>query len=171
MAAADAARHRALREWRDLHGAVPGPMEVFLAHRSLATLQLRIERSSRNAERIALFLTSRPDVTDVRYPGLPSSATLGIASRQMRYFGPVAAFDTGSAERARRFLSSLRLITEATSFGAVMTTAERRGRWGADDVPDGFIRLSAGCEDVSDLIEDLEAALNASHDPTETRPD
>jgi cystathionine gamma-lyase len=79
----------------------------------------------------------------------------------MRSFGTIVSFDLGSAERAERFLGSARLITEATSFGGVLTSAERRARWGGDDVPEGFIRLSAGCEDTEDLVADVEAALAA----------
>ena len=56
------------------------------------------------------------------------------------------------------------LVTEATSFGGIVTTAERRRRWGHDDVPEGFIRMSVGCEDVQDLIEDIGQALRAAHD-------
>ena len=49
---------------------------------------------------------------------------------------------------------------EATSFGSVHTTAERRARWGGDNVAEGFIRMSIGCEDLQDLIADLKQALD-----------
>jgi cystathionine gamma-lyase len=52
------------------------------------------------------------------------------------------------------------LLTDATSFGGVTTTAERRAKWGGDVVPDGFIRMSAGCEAIEDLIEDIAQALD-----------
>ena len=52
-------------------------------------------------------------------------------------------------------------MTEASSFGGVLTTAERRARWGGDDVTEGFIRMSAGCEDTADLLADVERALSA----------
>ena len=70
----------------------------------------------------------------------------------MRGFGTIVVFDVGGRERAERFLASCELVTEASSFGGVITTAERRGRWGGDDVSEGFIRLSAGCEDTADLV-------------------
>jgi cystathionine gamma-lyase len=76
--------------------------------------------------------------------------------------GTVLAFDVGSRERAERFLHESELITEASSFGGVITTAERRARWSGDDVPEGFIRLSAGCEDAADLLADVERALAAA---------
>jgi len=77
----------------------------------------------------------------------------------MRWFGPVVSFVLPERTRAERFLAACELITEATSFGSVHTTAERRARWGGDAIPEGFIRLSAGCEAVEDLIADLEQAL------------
>jgi cystathionine gamma-lyase len=58
------------------------------------------------------------------------------------------------------FLKSCRLVYEATSYGSVHTSAERRARWGGDLVPDGFIRLSAGIEDIDDLFQDLSQALD-----------
>jgi cystathionine gamma-lyase len=162
VATRDPERAQALRDWRTQTGSIPGPFEVWLAHRSLATYALRLERGSANALALAKLLSGRDDVTGVRYPGLPGDPGHEIASRQMRGFGTVVAFDTGSRERAERFLASAELITEATSFGGVQTTAERRGRWSGDDVSEGFIRLSAGCEDAADLLADLERALAAA---------
>ena len=79
----------------------------------------------------------------------------------MRRFGTLLCFDVGSRERAEAFLNAAQLVTEATSFGGVHTLTERRGRWGGDDVPEGFIRLSAGCEDPADLLADVRGALDA----------
>jgi cystathionine gamma-lyase len=79
----------------------------------------------------------------------------------MRGYGMVVSFDLGTRERAERFLADARLVTDATSFGSVHTSAERRARWGGDAVSDGFIRLSAGCEETADLLADIEQALNA----------
>ena len=80
----------------------------------------------------------------------------------MSGYGMVVSFDVGSARRAERFLEAAQLVTDATSFGSVHTVAERRARWGGDAVPEGFIRLSAGCEDTADLLADVERALDAS---------
>ena len=77
----------------------------------------------------------------------------------MTRFGSVVSFDLGSRMRAEAFLDAAELIDEATSFGGVHTMAERRARWGGDDVPEGFIRLSAGCEDTQDLLADVDRAL------------
>jgi cystathionine gamma-lyase len=155
-------RAQALRDWRTQAGSIPGPFEVWLAHRSLATYALRLERGSDNALALAELLAERDDVTGVRYPGLPADPGHEVAGRQMRGYGTVIAFDVGSRERAERFLAESELIIEASSFGGVLTTAERRGRWSSDDVSEGFIRLSAGCEDAADLLADVERALGAA---------
>ena len=149
-----------LRTWRKQMGSIAGPMEVWLAHRSLATLHLRMERQCQNASAIARFLASRSDVHGLRYPGLPSDPAHTIAARQMKYFGPVVSFALRSREHAERFLSNCELVYDATSFGSLHTTADRRARWGGDVVEEGFIRLSVGCEDAQDLIADFEGALD-----------
>ena len=107
------------------------------------------------------MLAARADVNGVRYPGLPADPGHQTARRQMSGFGTIASFDLGSRERAQAFLDAASLVTEATSFGGVHTTAERRARWRGDDVPEGFIRLSAGCEDTVDLVTDVERALDS----------
>ena len=149
-----------LRTWRTQTGSVPGPFEVWLAHRSLSTLAVRLERQCDNAQAIAEFLVSRPDVVRVRYPGLSGDPAHAIAQRQMRRFGPVVSFELPGRAEAERFLDGCRLLDEATSFGAVHTTAERRARWGGDAVGEGFIRLSAGCEHIDDLLADIGQALD-----------
>jgi cystathionine gamma-lyase len=162
VATRDPERAQALRSWRTQSGSVAGPFEVWLAHRSLATYALRVERGSANALALAELLAGRDDVTGVRYPGLPGDPGHAVARRQMRGFGTIVAFDMGSRERAERFLAAAELITEASSFGGVQTSAERRGRWSGDDVTEGFIRLSAGCEETTDLVADVERALSAA---------
>jgi cystathionine gamma-lyase len=162
VAARGAERARALRDWRRDAGAIPGPFETWLAHRSLPTLALRMERASANALALAETLSAREDVTGVRYPGLRGDVAHEIARRQMSGFGSVIGFDLASRERAERFLATAELVTEATSFGSVHTTAERRLRWGGDDVPEGYIRLSAGCEETADLVADVERALDGA---------
>ncbi|MEU3507536.1 cystathionine gamma-lyase [Streptomyces longwoodensis] len=152
----------AVRRWRKIVGAVPGPMEAWLAHRSIATLALRVEQQNATALAVAEMLRQRPDVTGVRYPGLPDDPSHKIAAQQMRRFGCVVSFALPSRERAERFLDALRLVDDATSFGGVRSTAERRGRWGGDAVPEGFIRLSVGAEDADDLLADVVRALDES---------
>lgn len=162
VATRNQARADQIRTWRTQIGAIPGPMEVWLAHRSLTTLDMRLERQCQNALAIARFLTTRPDVQGLRYPGLPNDPAHAIASRQMQYFGPVLSFVLADRMCAEKFLAACQLVYEATSFGGIQTTAERRARWGGDAIPEGFIRLSVGCEDVDDLIADILQALDVA---------
>jgi cystathionine gamma-lyase len=162
VAARDPAHAEALRTWRRQTGALAGPFETWLAHRSLATAGLRIERQCANALGIVQMLEFRDEVSGERYPGLPGDPSHEVASRQMEAFGPVLGFDLGDRARAERFLAACELVTEATSFGGVHTTAERRARWRSDDVGEGFIRLSAGIEDLDDLCADMTRALAAT---------
>jgi cystathionine gamma-lyase len=137
----DPALAEELVAWRIRTGSVLGPLEAWLAHRSLATLGLRLERQQANARALVEALEGR--VTHLRWPGV----------------GPVVSFALPTAEDAQVFLDGCELVSEATSFGGVHSTAERRARWGTDDVPDGFIRFSVGIEDTEDLVADVLNAL------------
>jgi cystathionine gamma-lyase len=160
--ARDPAGIEGLHAWRTLAGAIPGPFEAWLAHRSLATLEIRLERQCANASALAGLLAGREEISMVRYPGLAADPSHGLARAQMRVFGSVVGFVLPDAEWAQRFLDRADLVIEATSFGGVHTTAERRGRWRTDDVPEGFIRLSAGIENTDDLLADVTRALEAA---------
>lgn len=146
---------------RLLAGAVLGPFETWLAHRSLGTAGLRFERQCANALAVAAMLRNHPAVRAVRYPGLESDPGHSVAAAQMSRFGPLVTFELPGADAVRRFVEDSQLVTPATSFGGIHSTADRRARWG-DRVPDGFVRLSCGIEDTDDLLEDLDAALGAS---------
>ena len=164
VAARDADLLAKVDRQRGLTGGILGAMESWLALRSLATLPLRLERMAANAFAVALLLNSRSEVREVLYAGLTTHPGHAIAREQMRWqavgWGPVVSFALPSKEAAMSFLARAELVTEATSFGGIMTTAERRARWGHDQVAAGFIRLSVGCEDVEDLIDDLGRALS-----------
>lgn len=162
VAGTDAVAMAAVRRWRKVVGAIPGPMEAWLAHRSIATLQLRVDRQNATALTLAKALRERADVTGLRYPGLSDDPSYKIASQQMRRYGCVVSFTLPTRARAERFLDALRLVDDATSFGGVRSTAERRGRWGGDAVPEGFVRLSVGAEDPEDLVADVLRALDES---------
>jgi cystathionine gamma-lyase len=159
VAVRDQTWHEKIRTWRTQTGAIPGPLEVWLAHRSLATLELRLERQADTALKIATFFSQHARVRNVRYPGLPSDPAHRIAAQQMQRFGTLVSFELPDRAAAERFLAACSLIYEATSFGGIHSSAERRARWGGDTVPDGFIRLSVGIENAEDLLEDLAAAL------------
>lgn len=164
----DAELAAAVRGWRKTVGAIPGPMEAWLAHRSLATLPLRVDRQAHTALALAGALRDRPEVTGLRHPGLPDDPAHPVAAGQMRggRFGCVVSFTLPGKEHAERFLAALRLVDDATSFGGVRSTAERRGRWGGDAVAEGFIRFSVGVEDPDDLIADVRRALDEARDGT-----
>ena len=97
----------------------------------------------------------------VLYPGLANHPGHAIAAKQMTYFGPVLSFELQDKTAVETFFTKSKLITEATSFGGITTTGERRARWGGDAVPEGFFRMSAGCEAVEDLLGDIDRALDA----------
>jgi cystathionine gamma-lyase len=164
VSAKDPALIAKIDRWRTLSGSIVGPMEAWLALRSLATLPLRLEKQSRNAEAIARFLAARPDVLQTIHPALPNHPAHALAKRQMQWFGPIVSFTLPTRKAAEKFLAASHLLIEATSFGGIVSSAERRARWGGDQVPEGFIRLSAGCEDVEDLLADIAQALDAAHD-------
>jgi hypothetical protein len=86
----------------------------------------------------------------------PNFVRIGAIS----HYGPIVSFVLEGKAQAERFLAACHLILQATSFGGVHTTAERRARWGGDAIADGFIRLSAGCEDTQDLLDDLLQAFD-----------
>jgi cystathionine gamma-lyase len=160
VATADAARAEALRAWRTHHGAIPGPMEVWLAHRSLPTLPVRLTRQCATAGSLAAALAANRAVSAVHYPGLATHPGHAIARQQMSGFGSIVSFDLGTRERADTFLGALCLVRQATSFGGVHSMAERRARWGSDAVSEGFIRFSAGCEAPEDILADVEQGLS-----------
>ncbi|MGG2461831.1 cystathionine gamma-lyase [Streptomyces sp. RGM 3693] len=160
----DAALADDVRLWRKTVGAIPGPMESWLAHRSLATLALRVRQQADGALALATALADRPEVTGLRHPGLPSDPSHALAVRQMRpgRFGCVVSFVLPDKAYAERFLAALTLVDDATSFGGVRSTAERRARWGGDDIPEGFVRFSVGVEEPEDLVADVLRALDAA---------
>jgi cystathionine gamma-lyase len=162
VAVRDPALLTRLVAWRTRTGGLPGPFETWLAHRSLATLDLRLGRQAANALALATVLAERPDVTGLRYPGLPADPAYPVASRQMRRFGGVLSFTLPSAEAVERFVAASELVVAATSFGGVHSTVDRRAQWGGDLVAEGFVRLSAGCEDTADLVADVTGALDAA---------
>jgi cystathionine gamma-lyase len=150
----------ALRSWRSLAGAIPGPFESWLVHRGLLTLELRYERMCANAALLAERLETHPAVRRLSYPGLASHPGHAAAKRQMARFGFVIGLTLASREAAERFIAETRFLHKATSFGGVQTSAERRQRWG-DKVADGFIRLSVGCEPAEALWDDMRRVLEA----------
>jgi cystathionine gamma-lyase len=152
-------------------GAIAGPFESFLVMRSLKTLALRMERHCSNAIEIARWLEEQPQIESVSYPGLKSHPQHDLARQQMRGFGGMVTIilktDLGGT---KRFLENTHLFSLAESLGgveslinhpALMTHASvPREQREALGVTDSLVRLSVGVEDVRDLIDDLESALD-----------
>jgi cystathionine gamma-lyase len=147
-----------VREWRKLAGAIPGPFEAWLAHRGLATLEVRFERMCANARAVAERLAAHPKVAAVRYPGLADDPAHAVARRQMARPGFLVGVTFADRAAADRFIDGCRFVEAATSFGGVHTSAERRARWG-DRVHEGFVRLSVGCEPLEALWAEMDRAL------------
>ncbi|MCV2872433.1 cystathionine gamma-lyase [Defluviimonas sp. WL0050] len=150
----------AVREWRKLSGSIPGPFECWLAHRGLETLELRFDRMCSSAATLAPRLAEHPAIRAIRYPGLDSDPSHGLAQRQMTRPGFLIGLTLLSAEAAEAFINACPLLQPATSFGGVHSSAERRIRWG-DAVDPGFVRLSVGCEPVEELWKALKTSLDA----------
>lgn len=151
-------------------GGILGPFDSFLALRGVKTLDVRMERHNKSAEKIALWLQNHPKVEKVWYPGLPSHPQHELAKRQMRGFGGmITAVLKGDLEASRRMLSACRIFTLAESLGGVESLIEHPAIMTHASVPkeqrealgisDGLIRLSVGIESVEDLIADLDDAL------------
>jgi cystathionine beta-lyase/cystathionine gamma-synthase len=158
-----------LRFLQNAAGAIPSPFDCWLCLRSVKTLALRMQQHERNALAIARLCAEHPAVRAVYYPGLPSHPQHELARRQMHNFTGMLTLDLGTADRALRFLSNLRIFTVAESLGGVESLAshpatmthaslppERRHAVG---ITDGLVRLSCGIEDTEDLLEDVATAL------------
>ena len=149
---------------RACRGAVLGPFESGLLLRGMRTLDLRVRRSSKSAQRIAEFLDSHAAVSEVLYPGLTRHPGHSIAARQMDGgFGMLVSFRLdGGAVEARRVAGALHLFRNATSLGGVESLVEHRApvEGLGTTVPDDLLRLSIGIEDPDDLVSDLEDALS-----------
>lgn len=148
---------------RKLLGAVPGPVEAWLALRGIRTFPLRFQRSCESALELARRLGTHPKVSRVRYPGLVTDSQHQRAEKFMDTFGAVLSFEiNGSAQDADRLCDSSSIISHATSLGGVESLWERRRRWPSESpsVPENLIRLSVGCEDVDDLWNDIQSAFS-----------
>jgi cystathionine gamma-lyase len=150
----------AVKEWRKLSGAIPGPFEAWQLHRGLATLELRFDRMCSSAGTIAERMRGHAALERLRYPGLADDPGHALATRQMLRFGSLIGLTFAGEAQADAFIDGCRLIEPATSFGGLHTTAERRARWG-DAVPPGFVRLSIGCEPMEELWSALNESLDA----------
>jgi len=150
-------------------GAVPGPFDAYLTYRGIKTLGVRMDRHCSNAAAVAGFLQSRPEISTVLYPGLPSHPGHEVAARQMTGFGAMVSVRfAGGEDAALRFCESTRLICLAESLGGVESLLEHPAKMthqsaagSALEVPDDLVRISVGIEDIDDLLADLAQALDS----------
>lgn len=151
-------------------GAIPSPIDSYLALRSLKTLKIRMEEHCKNAQIVAEFLNKHPKVLKVCYPGLRTHPNHEIAKKQMRGFGGMVSFYLdGDLAAVKKFCTSLKIFILAESLGGVeslfqvpafMASAcvpiDEKKKHGIDD---NFIRVSVGLENIEDLLKDLDQAL------------
>ena len=155
-----------LRFLQNAVGAVPGPMDCYLALRGVKTLAVRMRAHCEGARRVASFLQEHPRVDRVHFPGLARHPGHGLAARQMGDFGGMVSFEMASADDAIAVAERTRLFFLAESLGGVESLIELPGPMTHASVagsplavPDALIRLSVGIEHPDDLVEDLAQAL------------
>jgi cystathionine beta-lyase/cystathionine gamma-synthase len=150
-------------------GGILSPFECWMVLRGVKTLAVRMRQHDASGRRIAEYLAQHKKVEKVYYPGLGSHPQHELAKRQMSGFGALISFETGSLENANAMLRQVKICTLGESLGGVetlishpatMTHAaigeEARAKLG---ITDGLVRISSGIEDVEDLLDDLEQAL------------
>jgi cystathionine gamma-synthase len=167
VAGNDADLFETLKFHQNAGGAVPGPMDCWLALRGIKTLAVRMDRHCANAQRVAEFLQEQDAVEQVFYPGLPGHPGHDIAARQMRGFSGMVSFTVrGGYEAAQAVAGATEVFALAVSLGGVesliehpasMTHAAVTGTKG--EVAPNLLRLSVGIEGVDDIIGDLQQAL------------
>jgi cystathionine gamma-lyase len=150
-------------------GAVPGPLDCWLALRGTKTLAVRMRQHDASGRRIAAWLEQHPGIQRVYYPGLPSHEQHDLACRQMKGFGGMISLELGSLARARAFVEATRIFALAESLGGVESLIGHPATMTHASVPkamresmgltEGLVRLSVGIEDTDDLIGDLDQAL------------
>lgn len=148
-----------VRQWRKVTGTIPGHFESWLVHRGLETLELRFNRMCDSAEVIANRLVDHRSVRAVNHPGLASHPQHELAERQMHRHGFLVGIEFADAETADAFAEKTEFVVPATSFGGTHSIADRRARWG-DQVPEGYVRLSVGCEPTEPLWAAIERTLD-----------
>ena len=146
-------------------GAVPSAFDCWLALRGISSLPWRMQGHVQNAAAMAGFLQSHPAVERVYYPGLPSHPGHDLASRQMAGGGGMLSFQVrGGRAEAMAAAARVRLLTRATSLGGPHTYIEHRAsiEGPGTKTPENLLRVSAGLENGSDLLADLDQALAAA---------
>ena len=165
--------YETLYEYQKTSGGIMAPFDSYLCQRGLYTLGPRIELHSKNAHQLSEYLANSEYIKEVKYPGLPESHNHDVAVKQMDYFGGMLSFFLEDSINESKFWEELDLYKLAVSLGGVETLIEvpylmtHEKVTGLDgeiinNAPDGLIRISVGIENIEDLIEDMDSALNAS---------
>lgn len=158
-------------KWHALLGGNANPFDAFLLGIGMKTLEVRMERHCTNTTQVAAFLEKHKNVAQVNYPGLQSHPDHALAQKQMRHPGAVLSFELkGGLDAGKRFIDKLQMCVRAVSLGTVDTLIshpasmthfglkkEERESFG---ITDGLIRMSVGIENIEDILNDLEQALN-----------
>ena len=161
--------HEYLHLVQKASGAVMSPFDAYLAQRGLYTLGPRIQMHSKNAHQLAEYLLNSEHIKEVNYPGLTNFKNHEIAVKQMDYFGGMLSFYTEDHIDDQKLFSNLDLYKLAVSLGGVESLIEvpslmtHDSAAGTDaEAPDDLIRISAGLENIEDLISDMDRSLTAS---------
>jgi O-succinylhomoserine sulfhydrylase len=154
-------------------GPSMSPFNAWILSKSLETLAVRMERHCQNALTLAQHLEKHSGVLKVKYPFLASHPQHALAKKQMRHGGGVVTFEhAGGIEGGRKFLNALKMISHSANLGDTRTIATHSASTTHSKLTDaeraavgitpGLIRISAGLEDVSDIIKDIDQAMAAS---------
>jgi cystathionine beta-lyase len=161
-----------IKFYQNACGAVLAPFDSWLVIRGIETLHLRVKQHSRSAQEVAEFLQQHPAVDKVYYPGLPSHPNHAIAKKQSRGFGGIVSFSlkNDTEQAATAFVTNTQLFKLAESLGGIKSLTSHPATMTHKTIPvekrhaagvsDSLIRLSVGLEDVEDLLEDLQQALD-----------
>ncbi|SMC48331.1 cystathionine gamma-synthase [Janibacter indicus] len=149
-------------------GGVPGPFDAYLTMRGIKTLGVRMDRHCDNAEAVVDLLAGHSEISSILYPGLPEHPGHEVAARQMsRFGGMISVRMARGREAAQQLCARTEIFTLAESLGGIESLIEHPGAMthastagSMLEVPDDLVRLSVGIEDVSDLLADLEQALD-----------
>jgi O-succinylhomoserine sulfhydrylase len=154
-------------------GPAMAPFNAWLLSKSLETLAIRMERHCENALKLATYLETSREVAKVKYPFLPSHPQHELAKRQMKLGGGLVSFEIkGGLDQGRRFLNSLKMISHTPNLGDTRTIAIHPASTTHSKLTDqeravvgitpGLIRIAVGLEDIKDIIQDVEQAMDAS---------
>jgi cystathionine gamma-synthase len=153
-----------IRDFQHTGGAILSPFDCWLILRGIQTLVPRVRLHCENARKVAEFLSTHKNVARVRYPGLPNDPGHAVAKNQMKDFGGMLSFEVrGERAEAYAVAAALKIIVRATSLGGTHSLIEHRAsiEGKTTRAPESLLRLSVGLEDASDLIQDLDQALQA----------